>query len=154
LCEPTGGNWINCAGKHSVLREDKRWIGGSSTVTTGHVFASRRLKLKRRSPQSAKTSPFRAWNSKGVNHAGPKQRPARANRRNLERFVCTVCGHRGADVRPLFGAGTNGHRRLKFLGPAGKCCNDWNRRVGQTSSPGFRPQPQANDRKKICPART
>jgi hypothetical protein len=26
-----------------------------------------------------------------------------------ERFVCTVCGHRGADVRPLFEPGAHGH---------------------------------------------
>ena len=63
MYEFTEGNWINCAEKHSVLHEDKRWIGGSSTVKKGRVFASRRLKRKKRSPQSAKTSPFRAWKS-------------------------------------------------------------------------------------------
>jgi hypothetical protein len=31
-----------------------------------------------------------------------------------ERFVCTVCGHRDTDVRPLFEP-ARGRRRLRFL---------------------------------------
>jgi hypothetical protein len=29
-----------------------------------------------------------------------------------DRFVCTVCGHRGADVRPLFEPAIMGRRRF------------------------------------------
>jgi hypothetical protein len=36
--------------------------------------------------------------------------------------------------------------------PSGKCCNRWNRKLGDTSNPRFRPDaPVAPGREKTCP---
>jgi hypothetical protein len=42
-----------------------------------------------------------------------------------ERFVCTVCGHRGADVRPLFEPARMGTEALRSLEPFGGRQDVW-----------------------------
>jgi hypothetical protein len=42
-----------------------------------------------------------------------------------ERFVCTVCGHRGADVRPLFEPARMGTEALRSLEPFGGPQDVW-----------------------------